>query len=95
MASLENKTDRCMYRQWDYDYKLYGEAIRKSRRLRDLTQEQVASKVGVARSTIWKMEHGGYVNPLTIFKVSALLDVDFMAFNKEVISEAERTRKEI
>lgn len=81
MSSLENKTDRCMYRQWDYDYKAFGKAIRLARRTRELTQDDIASSIGVSRSTIWKMENGGYCSPLAMFKISKLLDVDFMAYN--------------
>lgn len=81
MSSLENKTDRCMYRQWDYDYKAFGKAIRLARRTRELTQDDIASSIGVSRSTVWKMENGGYCSPLSMFKISKLLDVDFMAFN--------------
>lgn len=81
MSSLENKTDRCMYRQWDYDYKAFGKAIRLARRTRELTQDDIANSIGVSRSTVWKMENGGYCSPLSMFKISKLLDVDFMAFN--------------
>lgn len=95
MSSLTNKTDRCMYRQWDYDYASFGEALRKARRSRDLTQDQVAEKIGVARSTVWKMEKGGYCSPLTMFKISKLLEVDFMAYNIVVADEDQRTRSEL
>lgn len=95
MSSLENKTDRCMYRQWDYDYQAFGKAIRIARKVRELTQDQVADEIAVARSTIWKMEHGGFCNPLTMFKVSKFLDVDFMEFNIIRDSEEDRTREQM
>lgn len=95
MSSLENKTARCMYRQWDYDYQAFGKAIRVARKVRDLTQDQVADTIGVARATIWKMEHGGYCNPLFMFKVSRLLDVDFMQFNIIPESEEQMTRQQM
>lgn len=33
-APLKNKTERCMYKQWDYDYDAYGAAIRAARKTR-------------------------------------------------------------
>lgn len=95
MSSLENKTARCMYRQWDYDYKAFGQAIRKARRIADMTQDDVAHKIGIARSTVWKMEQGGYCSPLSMFKISALLGVDFMSFNIIPTSEVDMTRPEM
>ena len=84
-----------MYRQWDYDYSAFGKAIRLARRTRELTQGQVAEEIGVARSTIWKMEQGGFCSPLTMFKVSQLLGVDFMQFNVIVDTEEQRIREEM
>ena len=95
MSSLTNKTDRCMYRQWDYDYDAFGKAIRTARRAKDMIQDEVADLVGCSRATIWKMEHGGYCNPLTMFKVSSLLEVDFMQFNIIPQSEEQRTREDM
>lgn len=95
MSELENKTARCMYRQWDYDYKSFGKAIRTARRAKDLTQDDVADAIGVARATVWKMEHGGYCNPLSMFKISNLLEVDFMKFNIIPSTEEQMTRPEM
>lgn len=95
MSKLVNKTDRCMYRQWDYDYNAFGAAIRLARRSRDLTQDEVAQTIGCARSTIWKMENGGYCSPLIMFKISEYLDVDFMQFNVRPESEEQMIRGEM
>ena len=95
MSKLINKTDRCMYRQWDYDYNAFGAAIRLSRRSRDLTQDEVAQTIGCARSTIWKMENGGYCSPLIMFKISEFLGVDFMQFNVRPESEEQMIRGEM
>lgn len=95
MSSLINKTDRCMYRQWDYDYQAFGKAIRTARRAVEMTQDDVAHTIGCARATIWKMEHGGFCNPLTMFKVSSLLNVDFMAYNIIPHTEEQMTRREM
>lgn len=95
MSTLQNKTDRCMYRQWDYDYKSFGEDLRMARLGRHLRQDDVADAIGVSRSTIWKMEHGGYCSPLTMFKASDFLDVDYMKYNIRPASEEQRTREEM
>lgn len=95
MSSLTNKTDRCMYRQWDYDYKGFGEALRLARLTRHLIQDEVADAIGVSRSTIWKMEHGGYCSPLTMFKASDYLGVDYMKYNIRPTADEQMTREEI
>ena len=95
MSNLENKTDRCMYRQWDYDYKAFGEALRVARIIKRMRQDDVADAIGVARSTVWKMEHGGYCSPLTMFKASDLLGVDYMKYNIRPAAEEQRTREEM
>lgn len=95
MSKLENKTARCMYRQWDYDYKGFGEALRMARLSRHLIQDEVADEIGVSRSTIWKMEHGGYCSPLTMFKASDFLGVDYMKYNIRPSAEEQRTREEM
>lgn len=95
MSALQNKTDRCMFRQWDYDYQAFGKAIRQARRVQDLTQAQVAAVCGFSKATVWKMEHGGYCSPLFMFKISKLLDVDFMQFNIIPETEEQMTRQEM
>lgn len=81
MSHIDNKTERCMYRQWFYDYKAFGKALKLARVEKDLTQEAVALAVGCSRSTYWKMERGGYCNPQTMANVCQYLGVDLMRFN--------------
>lgn len=93
MSKIENKTDRCMFRQWDYNYKDFGAACRAARRSKDLTQQQLADAVGVVRSTIYKLEHGGYTNPMTMWRVCQIVGVDLMAYNIEPSTEQQCTRE--
>lgn len=82
MSALVNKTDRCMYRQWYYDYNAFGKALKLARVAKDLRQDDVAKQCGCSRSTYWKMEHGGYCDIQIMARVSALLDVDMLSFNR-------------
>lgn len=82
MSALVNKTDRCMYRQQWYDYKAFGKALKLARISKDLTQEDIALQCMCSRSTYWKMEHGGYCNIHIMSRVSELLGVDMMSFNR-------------
>lgn len=81
MTNIENKTDRCMYRQWFYDYESFGKALKIARVTKDLTQDDIANECRIARSTYWKMEKGGYCNPELMARVSEFLGVNFMAYN--------------
>lgn len=85
-APIKNKTERCMFKQWDYDYDAYGAAIRAARKNKNLTQRAVARTCACARSTIWRMEMGAAVNPLTMVRACKLLDVDLMQFNTKPTS---------
>lgn len=82
MSALVNKTDRCMYRQWHYDYDAFGKALKLARVAKDLRQEDIALQCKCSRSTYWKMEHGGYCNIHIMARVSDLLGVDMMSFNR-------------
>lgn len=80
-APLKNKTDRCMFKQWDYDYNAFGAAIRAARKKKNLTQRTVSRICACARSTVWRMEMGAAVNPATMVRACELLDVDLMKYN--------------
>lgn len=81
MSALVNKTDRCMYRQQWYDYKAFGKALKLARVSKDLTQEDISLQCSCSRSTYWKMEHGGYCNLQTMFRVGEFLGVNVMDYN--------------
>lgn len=92
MGKFTNKTDRCMYRQWDFDYNSYGEAVRVARVSIRMTQKDVAKQVGCGRTTIYKMEHGGYCDPRIMYRVCELLGVDLMTYNIVRTSEDDKKR---
>lgn len=94
-APLKNKTARCMYKQWDYDYDSFGAVLKKARKDQKLTQRAVARHCHCARSTIWRAENGAAVNPQTMAAACDLLGVDLMQFNVEPGSEDLRTRPEL
>ena len=59
-------------------YKRIGFNLLKQRRLRDWTQEQLAEKSGVSRSSISKMEHGKEnFNIESLFLLAQSLEIDY------------------
>lgn len=54
----------------DYDYKSIGQRIRKARKERQLTQEELAEKVGVGNQHISDIERG-----LTGMSIGTLIDI--------------------
>ena len=94
-APLQNKTARCMYRQWDYNYSAFGTALKLARHLKHLTQREVSQYCRCARSTVWRMENGASCNPQTMVKACELLDVDLMLYNEEPGTEEQRKRQEL
>lgn len=85
-APLKNKTERCMFRQWDYDYDAFGAAVKEARKKKNLTQRAVARTCACARSTIWRMENGAAVNPVTMVRACEQLEVDLMLYNTKPTS---------
>jgi transcriptional regulator with XRE-family HTH domain len=56
--------------------------LRSVRRRRALSQEELADKAGVARTTVWKAEADHEVRPVTVRKLARALGVqpaDLMA----------------
>lgn len=76
--------------------KIYGQWIREMREDKGLTQEQLADKMGVSRSTISKVEDGKWnfgVDTITLFGVH----LDFYQFllpkdSKDDLAESMRKR---
>ena len=51
--------------------------LKELRRRRVLTLEELATKAGVGRNTIWRLEHGVMgAQPRTIRKLARALDID-------------------
>lgn len=57
---------------------IIGERLKQLRKGHGLTQEQLAEKIGVDRSTISLFEHGKSVSPAIISKVKQKYDVDVL-----------------
>ena len=55
---------------------LIGEAIKRAREAKNLTQEQLGELMGVKRAQISKIENGKNLTMETIMKVFKALDVD-------------------
>ena len=49
-----------------FDHKAYGERIKRLRRSKGLTQEQLAEKLRVSRTYIGKIEKGSQVGPIEL-----------------------------
>jgi DNA-binding XRE family transcriptional regulator len=81
MAVPQAKTDRCMYKQADFDYVGFGSECRKQRKYNEYTQDYIAQQVGVVRSTIYMLEHGRATNIRTMMAVAKILNVDLMKYN--------------
>lgn len=81
MAVPQPKTDRCMYKQADFDYVGFGADCRRKRKYNEYTQDYVAQQVGCVRSTIYMLEHGRATNIKTMMSVASLLDIDIMRYN--------------
>jgi transcriptional regulator with XRE-family HTH domain len=64
-----------------------GKQLSKIRKIRGLTQKQLADKIGVSRSTIADYEHGkNRIYDLMILRIAIALNVtpnDILCFNKE------------
>ena len=52
--------------------------IRQRRRMLDITQEELAEKAGISRTTLWKLENGRTVrvSTETLFCIANILDCD-------------------
>lgn len=52
--------------------------IRQRRRMLDITQEELAEKAGISRTTLWKLEKGRTVrvSTETLFSIANILDCD-------------------
>ncbi|MDM4772863.1 helix-turn-helix transcriptional regulator [Solimonas sp. SE-A11] len=58
-------------------YVAVGERIRKTRKLRSMTQDQLAKRVGLERSSIANIELGNQRLPLhTLFSIASVLNID-------------------
>lgn len=59
-------------------YDLLGDNIRRHRTLKGLTQEQLATKIDLARTSIVNIEQGRQHPPLhLLFEISRVLEVSF------------------
>ena len=59
-----------------FDHKAYGERIKRLRRSKGLTQEQLAEKLCVSRTYIGKIEKGSQVGPIELAaELAVLFDV--------------------
>lgn len=52
--------------------------IRQRRRMLDITQEELAEKAGISRTTLWKLENGRTVrvSTETLFCIANILECD-------------------
>lgn len=67
---------------------LVGKRIRQLRKDRDLTQAELASKVGVQQSDLCRMETGEYkVSLETLFKILKIFEMNFSEFFHEAPGE--------
>ena len=74
-------TQRHMYKQSDYDYEALGNALRGARAEKRLRQIDVAIACKTSRQSVWRCETGVAIDPFTLVRISAFLDVDYMQFN--------------
>ena len=62
--------------------------IRQRRRMLDITQEELAEKAGISRTTLWKLENGRTVRVSTemLFSIANILgcDVDDLISEKSL-----------
>ena len=59
-----------------FDHKAYGDRIKRLRRGKGLTQEQLAEKLCVSRTYIGKIEKGSQVGPIELAaELAVLFDV--------------------
>lgn len=67
---------------------LVGKRIRQLRKDRELTQAELASKVGVQQSDLCRMETGEYkVSLETLFKILKIFEMNFSEFFHEAPGE--------
>lgn len=71
-------------------YKKIGAKIVYYRKIRNLTQEELAEKVGITPQYLSRIENGGYsknVSLSTLMKIAGVLDVTMSQLMKGVESE--------
>jgi HTH-type transcriptional regulator / antitoxin HipB len=56
---------------WAYDTREFGDAVRYTRGQRNITQAELAARLGVARRTISRLEHGEAVSVETALRALA------------------------
>ena len=71
---------------------LVGFRIRKLRKERNLTQSELASRVGIQQSDLCRMETGEYkVSLETLFKILSVFEMNISEFFQEQMPSARRT----
>lgn len=61
---------------YNFLYKKLGQRIKKLRKQKGLSQEELAEKAGLHRAYFWEIENGRNISIMTAYKISKALEID-------------------